>query len=88
MIPEWLGNGTAVQLDQPACKLACGGHTDLLAKHGADGNLESIPSARSTQTRSQCNESGERWVQSEMLLDRLDVCPEIEQPSQARDDGR
>src|SRR5579859_6944016 len=78
----------AVQFNQPTRELTRCGDANLLAKHRADSNLESIPPAGSAQTGTLLNEAGECGVGGEMLVDGIDIGSEIEQPPNACNNGR
>jgi hypothetical protein len=63
----------------------CGGgfDGDLLPEHGSDGELEGVPCAANPKARMQDHDRSEEWVSAEVSGDRLRLCIEIEEPSEA-----
>ena len=72
--------------DELTSQAACGCHADLLAQDGPDCELEAIPAAGSTQSRTLRHQGREHRIAGEMVVDGLDVGPEIEEAPHAGDD--
>jgi hypothetical protein len=73
------GNRTAVQFNQLTRQPASRSDSDLLTEDSTHGDLKSVPPARSAKARPECDQSGERRVCREMLIDGLNVGSKVEQ---------
>src|SRR5260370_27768768 len=71
-----------------SCQPACRGDADLLAEDSAHRKFKPIPATRSAKARSLRHPRCEVWIMREVLIDRLDICSDVEQATHAVDDCR
>ncbi len=71
----------AVLLDQPGCDRARAGHADLLAEHGAYGDLVAVDMTRHAQPRQRADQRPDHRVTGERVADRDRVAVGVEQPA-------
>jgi hypothetical protein len=78
MYQKGLRNSAPVKSYKLSRQPACRDHTDLLAQHSTHRDLETVPTAWSPQPRPLRHQWSERRVAGQVIVDRLDVCSEIE----------
>jgi hypothetical protein len=85
---EGFRHGAAVESYQLACEPARSHDGDLLAEDGADCCFEAVPTAGGAQAGALRDQGSEHGVAGEMVVDSFDVGAEVEEATDASDDGR
>ena len=88
MNPKRTRHNAAVQGHQLRGQASGSRHTDLLTEHGANCSFKAVPAARRSQSGPLSHQRSESRIAGEMVINGLDVGSQIEEASNARDDGR